>query len=135
MKRTSYIFIFVCLYFLEYTKAQDKLVLIKTNNIFDSSVVRTNLDKKNDFSFQNCSFGFGFGLTQFYGDISGRSRFNQAYVANMFIPFKDHFHKQNLLVVIYLPELRTCFTIHVILFMQYSGLLKKGESLKMEFTN
>ena len=52
MKRAIYIFIFVCLYFLESTKAQDKLVLIKTNNILDSSVVRTNLDKKMIFHFK-----------------------------------------------------------------------------------
>ncbi|MAU36941.1 MAG: hypothetical protein CMD14_06170 [Flavobacteriales bacterium] len=135
MKRTSYIFIFVCLYFLEYTKAQDKLVLIKTNNILDSSVVRTNLHKKNDFSFQNCSFGFGFGLTQFYGDISEDQDFNQAYVANMFIPFKDHFLQAELIsgdisaknpsYLFYNPR----HTVHAIPV----GLLKKGESFKMEF--
>ena len=67
--------------------------MIKTNNIFDSSVVMI----KNDFSFQNCSFGFGFGLTQFYGDISEDQDFNQAYVANMFIPFKDHFLQAELI--------------------------------------
>jgi hypothetical protein len=120
-------------------EGQENSILKKINKTGQSSDERTEIASKvfkNGFLLlKDCSLGVGFGLTQFYGDISEDKDFKHAFTANIIMPLQNHYIQAELIkggVSAKNPSSSFYNSRHTIQAVPV-GLLKKGERFDMQF--